>query len=188
MVLHFAPIPRFFALDFRKSASHRQRQQQLWASGHWLCREAFKLNYTLCKAGLESSKTTYARYLLAKNGGKIISDDEQKTFFLLCNAAIEARVISLPAPAMSITGMICNGGKQGCTMKGVVAVDAAWQAVGMAIQDVFIYNVHGINGATPEETMRNMGRIASPGMVAPKRPLWTFSETKRWSKEKKPYG
>ena len=97
-------------------------------------------------------------------------------------------MISLPDPAMSITGMICNGGKQDCTMKGVVAVDAAWQAVGMAIQDVFIYNVHRINGATPEETMRNMGRIAFPGMVAPKRPLRTFSETKRWSKEKKPYG
>lgn len=64
-----------------------------------------------------------------------------------------------------ITGMICDGGNQGCTMKGVVAVDAAWQSVGMAMQDVFIYNVHGINGATPEETMRNMGRIASPGMV-----------------------
>ena len=90
MVLHFAPIPRFFALDFRKSASHRQRQQQLWASGHWLCREAFKLNYTLCKAGLESSKTTYARYLLAKNGGKIISDDEQKTFF--CSAMLPSKL------------------------------------------------------------------------------------------------
>lgn len=163
-----------------------KRQQQLWASGHWLCHEAFKLNYTLCKAGLESHKTTYARYLLAKNGGKIISDDEQKTVFLLCNAAIEARVIGLPDPAMSITGMICNGGKHGRTMKGVVAVDAAWQAVGVAMQDVFIYNVHRITDATPEETMRNMGRIAFPGMVAPKRPLRTFSETKRWSKEKSP--
>ena len=74
---------------------------------------------------MESPKTTYARYLLAKDGGKIISDDEQKMVFLLCNAAIEARVIGLPAPAMSITGMICDGGSQGCTMKGVVAVDAA---------------------------------------------------------------
>ena len=119
---------------------------------------------------------------------KRVAKSSRTTVFLLCNAAIEARVIGLPAPAMSIAGMICNGGKQGCTMKGVVAVDAAWQAVGMAMQDVFIYNVHRINGATPEETMRNMGRIASPGMVAPKRPLWTFSETKRWSKEKKPYG
>ncbi len=217
-------------------------------------REAFKLNYTLCEAGLESPKTTYSRYLLAQNGGKIISEDEQKTASLLCNAAIEARVIGLPDPAMSITGsgahgiiatmplyaaykvkgyseekllratalsylicmyikeysgklsafcgcaiaagtgmawglvlmrdgstkqmaqtinnmassitgMICDGGNQGCTMKGVVAVDAAWQSVGMAMQDVFIYNVHGINGATPEQTMRNMGCIASPGMV-----------------------
>lgn len=219
-------------------------------------KEAFKLNYTLCKAGLESPKTTYSRYLLAKNGGKIISDDEQKTASLLCNAAIEARVIGLPDPAMSITGsgahgiiatmplyaaykvnayseekmlratalsylvcmymyikeysgklsafcgcaiaagtgmacglvllrdgttqqmaqtinnmassitgMICDGGNQGCTMKGVVAVDAAWQSVGMAMQNVFIYNVHGINGATPEPTMHNMGCIASPGMV-----------------------
>ena len=146
------------------------------ALGSFRCATALSgmLQCNRCKAGLESSKTTYARYLLAKKGGKIISDDEQKTVFLLCNAAI--------------AGMICNGGKQGCTMKGVVAVDAAWQAVGMAMQDVFIYNVHRINGATPEETMRNMGRIASPGMVAPKRPLWTFSETKRWSKEKKPYG
>ena len=27
--------------------------------------------------------------------------------------------------ASSITGMICDGGNQGCTMKGIVAVDAA---------------------------------------------------------------
>ena len=27
------------------------------------------------------------------------------------------------------------------------------------------YTIHGINGPTPEQTMRNMGRIASPGMV-----------------------
>ena len=74
--------------------------------------------------------------------------------------------------------MICNGGKQGCTMKGVVAVDAAWQAVGMAIQDVFIYNVHGINGATPEETMRNMGRIASPGMVGTEKTIVEIFEEK----------
>ena len=67
--------------------------------------------------------------------------------------------------ASSITGMICDGGNQGCTMKGVIAVDAAWQSVEMAMQDVFIDSVHGINAVTPEETMRNMGRIASPGMA-----------------------
>ena len=74
--------------------------------------------------------------------------------------------------------MICNGGKQGRTMKGVVAVDAAWQAVGVAMQDVFIYNVHGITGATPEETMRNMGRIASPGMVGTEKTIVEIFEEK----------
>ena len=40
-----------------------------------------------------------------KNGGQILSSDEQKTASLLCNAAIEARVIGLDRPAMSITGL-----------------------------------------------------------------------------------
>ena len=66
--------------------------------------------------------------------------------------------------ASGLTGMICDGGNQGCAMKGIVAVDAAFRAVEMAIQGICIENMHGINGKTPEETMYNMGRIASPGM------------------------
>ena len=215
--------------------------------------DAFQMNYELFEEGLENPRTTYARYLLKKNGGEIFSEDEQKTASLLCNAAIEARVIGLDKPAMSITGsgahgiiatlplyavakvkglpdekllratalsylvcmyikeysgklsafcgcgiaagtgmacglvylkdgtvdmmaktinnmassltgMICDGGNKGCTMKGVVAVDAAFQSVDFAMQGIFIDNVHGINGMTPEETMHNMGLIASPGM------------------------
>ena len=64
-----------------------------------------------------------------------------------------------------LTGMICDGGNQGCAMKGIVAVDAAFRAVDMALQGVSIDGIHGINGRTPEDTMRNMGLIASPGMV-----------------------
>ena len=48
----------------------------------------------------------------------------------------------------------------------------------MAMQDVFIYNVHGINGATPEGTMRNMGRIASPGMVGTEKIIVEIFEEK----------
>ena len=65
----------------------------------------------------------------------------------------------------NLTGMICDGGNQGCTMKGIVAVDAAFQAVWLALRGIDISPAHGICAATPEETMRNMGRIASPGMV-----------------------
>lgn len=235
-------------------------------------RQAFTTNFALFEAGLNSPQTTYARYLLAANGGEIISHDEQKTASLLCNAAIEARVLGLPEPAMSITGsgahgiiatmplyaayrvngyseeallratalsylvcmyikeysgklsafcgcaiaagtgmacglvflrggtiemmthtinnlassitgMICDGGNQGCTMKGVVAVDAAWRAADMAMQGVFIRDVHGINGATPEQTMQNMGRIASPGMTGTEKTIIDILEEKRPGKE-----
>ena len=217
-------------------------------------KEAYKVNYELLQEGLKSPKTTYGPYLLKKNGGVLVSEDERKTASLFCNGAIEARVIGLSKPAMSITGsgahgiiatmplyavykinnytdeqllratalsylvcmyikeysgklsafcgcaiaagtgmacalawlkgagaetmekvinnmassitgMICDGGNQGCTMKGIVAVDAAFDSVELAMDDVYIYNAHGINGATPEETMHNMGLIASPGMV-----------------------
>lgn len=72
-------------------------------------RKAFELNYALCQAGIASPKTTYARCLLEANDGQMISDDEQKTASLLCNAAIEARVLGLPEPAMSITGSGAHG-------------------------------------------------------------------------------
>ena len=217
-------------------------------------KEAYKVTYELLQEGLKSPKTTYGPYLLKKNGGVLVSEDERKTASLFCNGAIEARVIGLSKPAMSITGsgahgiiatmplyavykinnytdeqllratalsylvcmyikeysgklsafcgcaiaagtgmacalawlkgagaetmekvinnmassitgMICDGGNQGCTMKGIVAVDAAFDSVELAMDDVYIYNAHGINGATPEETMHNMGLIASPGMT-----------------------
>ncbi len=216
--------------------------------------EAYRTNLALFEEGLNNPRTTFAPLLLDMNGGEIISEDEKATASLLCNTAIEARVIGLDKPAMSITGsgahgiiatmplygvwkirqlpedklwratmlsylictyikeysgklsafcgcavaagsgmacglvwlwgggvtemqyalenmassvtgMICDGGNQGCTMKGVAACDAAFSAARFAIHGVHVDNVHGINGRTPEETMRNIGLIASPGMV-----------------------
>ena len=229
--------------------------------------EAYKVNLELFHEGLENPRTTFARQLLAINNGKEVSDDEQKTASLMCNAAIEARVIGLDKPAMSITGsgahgiiatmplyaaykvngyteeqllratalsylvcmyikeysgrlsafcgcaiaagsgmacalvylrggtvemmahtlnnmassitgMICDGGNQGCTMKGVAAVDAAYKSVEFAMNGIYISEVHGINGNTPEETMRNMGLIASPGMVGTAKTIVEIFEDK----------
>ena len=229
--------------------------------------EAYKVNLELFHEGLENPRTTFARQLLAINKGKEVSDDEQKTASLMCNAAIESRVIGLDKPAMSITGsgahgiiatmplyaaykvngyteeqllratalsylvcmyikeysgrlsafcgcaiaagsgmacalvylrggtvammahtlntmassitgMICDGGNQGCTMKGVAAVDAAYKSVEFAMNGIYISEVHGINGNTPEETMRNMGLIASPGMVGTEKTIVEIFEDK----------
>jgi L-cysteine desulfidase len=223
-------------------------------------REAVVMNMDLCREGIENGQTTFARTLLAMNGGQLFSDDPLRTANLICNAAIEARVIGLDKPAMSITGsgahgiiatlplyawakvrkegedvllrsialsylicmyikeysgklsafcgcaiaagtgaacglvylmgggekelqkaisnmassitgMICDGGNQGCVMKGITAVELSFTSAKLAMQDAYIFPEHGINGATPEETMRNMGLIASPGMVATERTI-----------------
>lgn len=236
-------------------------------------REAYKVNLELFHEGLNNPRTTFARYLLKMNGGMEISDNEQATASLMCNAAIEARVIGLDKPAMSITGsgahgiiatmplyaayrvnhyteeallratalsylvcmyikeysgrlsafcgcaiaagtgmacglvylrggnvdmmahtinnmassitgMICDGGNQGCTMKGVAAVDAAYKSVEFAMNGIYIDDVHGINGHTPEETMRNMGLIASPGMTGTEKTIVEIFENKLHQAEK----
>lgn len=230
-------------------------------------KEAYRVNLDLFHEGIENPRTTFARHLLELNGGKEVSENEQATASLMCNAAIEARVIGLDKPAMSITGsgahgiiatmplyaaykvngyteeqllratalsylvcmfikeysgrlsafcgcaiaagsgmacalvylrggtvemmahtlnnmassitgMICDGGNQGCTMKGIAAVDAAYKSVDFAMNGIYIYDAHGINGRTPEETMRNMGLIASPGMTGTEKTIVEIFEDK----------
>ena len=80
--------------------------------------------------------------------------------------------------ASGITGMICDGGNHGCAMKGIVAVDAAFRAVDLALQGVSIEEIHGINGRTPEDTMRYMGLIASPGMTGTEKTIVEIMEQK----------
>ena len=230
-------------------------------------KEAYSINLELFDEAIKSDKTTFAYELKKQNDNKIISRDERNTANLLCNATIEARVLGLDKPAMSITGsgahgiiatmplyavykienlsdeklyratmlsylictyikeysgklsafcgcaiaagtgmacgltylrggnakemeyvinnmassitgMICDGGNQGCTMKGVVAVDAAFRSVDFAMKGVHIDKMHGINGDTPEETMKNMGLIAVPGMVETEKTIVDIFEHK----------
>jgi len=232
-------------------------------------RDAFSMNMELLEEGLKSERAVITKCLLKENMGEIFSQDVLKTAQLLCNGAIEARVLGLGRPAMSITGsgahgiiatmpllaqyraededkddsrllraavlsylvtmyikeysgrlsafcgcgiaagtgmacalafmkgadeegigrvvqnmasgltgMICDGGNHGCTMKGIVAVDAAFRAVDMALSGVCIGSIHGINGRTPEDTMRHMGMIASPGMVGTEKTIVEIMEHK----------
>ena len=230
-------------------------------------KDAYRVNMELFEEGLNNPRTSFARQLLAMNEGKVISENEMRSATLLCNAAIEARVIGLDKPAMSITGsgahgiiatmplyavckinnlseemlyratmlsylvctyikeysgrlsafcgcgiaagsgmavavcwlkggdlkameyvlnnmassitgMICDGGNQGCIMKGVAACATAFESVTFALNGIHIDNVHGINGRTPEDTMRNMGLIASPGMVLTEKTIVQIQESK----------
>lgn len=230
-------------------------------------KSAHGMNMELFGLALESGVTSFTHFLFKKNGDKVISDDEESTAALLCGGAIEARVLGLNKPAMSITGsgahgiiatlplyaaarirgyseealcratmlsylvctyikeysgrlsafcgcaiaagtgmacglaylrgggadvmtrvinnmassitgMICDGGNHGCTMKGIVAVDAAFRSVDFAMNGICIEDIHGINGTTPELTMKNMGYIASPGMTGTEKAMVEILEEK----------
>lgn len=216
-------------------------------------KDAYTVNMELFKEGLYSNRTKIVKQLIRSNNDEVKSKDEVNTSQVLTGGAIEARVIGLNKPAMSITGsgahgiictmplyssysvnelteeqllratalsylitmyikeysgrlsafcgcaiaagtgmacalvfmkngtleqmkytinnmassitgMICDGGNVGCVMKGIVAVDAAYRSIELAMNNIYIEDIHGINGKTPEETMRYMGMIASPGM------------------------
>ena len=77
----------------------------------------------------------------------------------------EAVVRTLYNMANSIVGMICQGGNHGCVMKVISAVKTGFSAAELGLSGIQIEACHGIGGETPEETMRNIGRIANPGMV-----------------------
>ena len=58
-----------------------------------------------------------------------------------------------------LIGMICDGGNQGCTMKGVAACDTAFRSVEFAMKGVHIDKAHGINGARSSRSLKNIRRI-----------------------------
>jgi len=65
----------------------------------------------------------------------------------------------------NITGIICDGGNFGCTLKAITAAGAATMSALFALDDITIPCCSGIVGRNVEETMKNIGKIASPGMV-----------------------
>lgn len=67
--------------------------------------------------------------------------------------------------AADITGVICDGGNFGCSLKAVTAASTAILSALLALKNIHIPKDSGIVGNTVEETMQNIGKIASPGMI-----------------------
>ena len=67
--------------------------------------------------------------------------------------------------AADITGIICDGGNFGCSLKAATGAGTAVLSALLSLEGVTVPAGSGIVGNTAGETMRNMGRIASPGMT-----------------------
>ena len=66
----------------------------------------------------------------------------------------------------NVTGMICDGAKIGCALKTMTAVDAAFRASSLAMEGLGIPITDGIVGAGGLQSLANLGRIASRGMLS----------------------
>ena len=64
-----------------------------------------------------------------------------------------------------LAGIICDGAKAGCALKLATAAGTAVQAALFSLQGVNVHSTDGIIGNTSEDTMRNIGTLATDGMV-----------------------
>ena len=67
--------------------------------------------------------------------------------------------------AADVTGIICDGANFGCALKTSTGAGSAVRAALLALSGAAIPADSGIVGLTPEETIKNIGKISTPGMV-----------------------
>lgn len=65
----------------------------------------------------------------------------------------------------SLSGMICDGAKSGCSLKLASSASAAIQNAIIATQDCIVPPLTGIVGTSVEESIRNLGKVADKGMT-----------------------
>jgi len=65
----------------------------------------------------------------------------------------------------NISGMLCDGAKPDCALKISTCLQAAFQCVFLAMENVGISAAEGIVESSPEKTIRNFNRLGNEGSV-----------------------
>ena len=80
-----------------------------------------------------------------------------------------------------LAGVICDGAKAGCALKLATAAGTAVQAALFSLNGVTVQATDGIIGATPEQTMQNMGDLSTLGMIETDRTILGIMLKKRFN-------
>lgn len=64
-----------------------------------------------------------------------------------------------------VTGVICDGAKTGCAFKLSTAAGVALKSAYLALDNVIATEDNGIVAQSVEQTIKNLGRIGTPGMI-----------------------
>ena len=64
----------------------------------------------------------------------------------------------------NVTGMICDGAKEGCALKVSSGVGSAIQSALLALENIVISSNDGIIEDDVEKTIQNLGEVGAKGM------------------------
>ena len=106
---------------------------------------------------------SYLGHLSALCGILIASMGAASAMTYLMGGSYEQVVNTIKTMCSNLTGMMCDGAKQGCALKVYSGVSAATQAALLSIQGITTNN-DGIVEADIEHTIRNVGLIGTLGM------------------------
>ncbi len=82
----------------------------------------------------------------------------------LMGGGLKETIYTIKNMVGNITGMVCDGAKEGCALKVSTGVSAAIQSALLALEDIVISSNDGIIDEDIEKTIQNFGRVGSEGM------------------------
>ncbi|WMI81197.1 L-cysteine desulfidase family protein [Anaerotignum sp. MB30-C6] len=81
--------------------------------------------------------------------------------------------------AANLTGMICDGGSTGCSLKASAGVYSAFLSAMLAMTGTVMPYHFGVIGSSAEQTVRNLGRISDEGMSPMNRTIIDIMQQKK---------
>ena len=131
------------------------------------------MNLAIAETGVKIMRTAYQLQQMKESG--VMAEDlfynakfkvaaAAAIVYQQCGIDMEKITFAMDNVIGDLSGLICDGAKPGCAMKTVTAVDTAMRSGFMAIAGYGLSDDDGIIGTTPENSIKNLGRIALEGM------------------------